>query len=395
MVTDFPFLMQSMAWPLALLLAWFLGERLYEAWRVPRVTSYVAVGLAGSLINLPGLTDAVPGLPFLANVALSLVLFELGYRINPRWFRHNPWVLLLGLVESGLTFALVYYASTWFDLPTDTRLIIAALSVSASPAGIVRVANEMRSTGQVTERVLHLCAINCMVAVLLLHLVAGYWHLSTSGDLAAAALGSIYVLVTSVVAGTVLGVAMPWLLRRHKTSERGVTVVFALSVVLLTTMTFGLSISPLLAALAFGIVARERRVHLTNAQRGFGTAGDLLSVFLFVYIASLLDWREVGAGLALGSLLILVRMASKVVCNMAAARLSGSTERKGLLTGLALTPMSVFAIVLLEQSRTYGFGPAGDVLTVVAAMMLLLELLGPVVTQRSLMAAAETHATKE
>ncbi len=395
MVTDFPFLMQSMAWPLALLLAWFLGERLYEAWQVPRVTSYVAVGLAGSLINLPGLTDAVPGLPFLANVALSLVLFELGYRINPRWFRHNPWVLLLGLVESGLTFALVYYASTWFDLPTDTRLIIAALSVSASPAGIVRVANEMRSTGQVTERVLHLCAINCMVAVLLLHLVAGYWHLSTSGDLAAAALGSIYVLVTSVVAGTVLGVAMPWLLRRHKTSERGVTVVFALSVVLLTTMTFGLSISPLLAALAFGIVARERRVHLTNAQRGFGTAGDLLSVFLFVYIASLLDWREVGAGLALGSLLILVRMASKVVCNMAAARLSGSTERKGLLTGLALTPMSVFAIVLLEQSRTYGFGPAGDVLTVVAAMMLLLELLGPLVTQRSLMAAAETHATKE
>lgn len=395
MVTDFPFLMQSMAWPLALLLAWFLGERLYEAWQVPRVTSYVAVGLAGSLINLPGLTDAVPGLPFLANVALSLVLFELGYRINPRWFRHNPWVLVLGLVESGLTFALVYYASTWFDLPTDTRLIIAALSVSASPAGIVRVANEMRSTGQVTERVLHLCAINCMMAVLLLHLVAGYWHLSTSGDLAAAALGSIYVLVTSVVAGTVLGVAMPWLLRRHKTSERGVTVVFALSVVLLTTMTFGLSISPLLAALAFGIVARERRVHLTNAQRGFGTAGDLLSVFLFVYIASLLDWREVGAGLALGSLLILVRMASKVVCNMAAARLSGSTERKGLLTGLALTPMSVFAIVLLEQSRTYGFGPAGDVLTVVAAMMLLLELLGPVVTQRSLMAAAETHATKE
>ena len=151
MVTDFPFLMQSMAWPLALLLAWFLGERLYEAWQVPRVTSYVAVGLAGSLINLPGLTDAVPGLPLLANVALSLVLFELGYRINLRWFRHNPWVLVLGLVESGLTFALVYYASTWFELPTGTRLIIAALSVSASPAGIVRVANEMRSTGQVTS----------------------------------------------------------------------------------------------------------------------------------------------------------------------------------------------------------------------------------------------------
>jgi Kef-type K+ transport system membrane component KefB len=393
--TDWPFLMQSMAWPLTLLVAWFLGERLYEAWRVPRPTSYVAVGLAGSLIDLAGLTDAVPGLPFLANVALALALFELGYRINPRWFRHNPWVLVLGLAESGLTFAAVYYAGSWFGLATDMRLVIAALAVSVSPAGILRVANELRSTGQVTERVLHLCAINCMLSVLLLKLVMGYWYLSTSGDLGAAALGSVYALALSVVAGAVLGVVMAWLLRRQKTSERGVTAVFALSVVLLTTMTYGLRISPLLAALAFGIVARERRVHLTNAQRGFGTAGDLLSVFLFVYIASLLDWPAFGTGLALGLVLIGARMAAMVVCCVAAARLSGSTERKGLLTGLALTPMSVFAIVLLEQSRTLGFELAGEVMTVMGAMLLLLDVLGPVVTQRSLMAAAETHVTKE
>ena len=395
MVTDLPFLLQSMAWPLVLLLAWFLGERLHEAWQIPRVTSYVAVGLLASLINLPGLTNAVPGLPFLANVALSLVLFELGYRINLRWFRHNPWVLALGLVESVVTFAAVYLASGLFDLPTDTRLIIAALSVSASPAGIVRVANELRSAGQVTERVLHLCAINCLVSVLALKLVIGYWYLSTSGDLLQAAFGSIHVLATSVAVGALLGVAMPALLRSQRIQERDVTLVFALAGGLLTTMSYGLKLSPLLAALSFGIVARERRVHLTNAQRGFGTAGDLLTIFLFVYIAALLDWSEAGTGLVLGLVLIVVRTAAKVVCNVGAARLSGSTERKGLLTGLALTPMSAFAILLLEQSRLYGFGPAGQVLTVMAAMMLVQELLGPLVTQRSLMAAAETHVTKE
>jgi Kef-type K+ transport system membrane component KefB len=395
MVTDLPFLLQSMAWPLVLLLAWFLGERLHEAWQIPRVTSYVAVGLLASLINLPGLTDAVPGLPFLANVALSLVLFELGYRINLRWFRHNPWVLALGLVESVVTFAAVYLASGFFNLPIDTRLIIAALSVSASPAGIVRVANELRSAGQVTERVLHLCAINCLVSVLALKLVIGYWYLSTSGDLLQAAFGSVHVLATSVAVGALLGVAMPALLRTQRIQERDVTLVFALAVVLLTTMSYGLKLSPLLAALSFGIVARERRVHLTNAQRGFGTAGDLLTIFLFVYIAALLDWTEAGTGLLLGLVLIVVRTAAKVVCNVGAARLSGSTERKGLLTGLALTPMSAFAILLLEQSRLYGFGPAGQVLAVMAAMMLVQELLGPLVTQRSLMAAAETHVTKE
>ncbi|WP_300654894.1 cation:proton antiporter, partial [Hydrogenophaga sp.] len=100
MVTDFAFLLQSIAWPLVLLLAWFTAEWLFERWHIPRVSSYVAVGLIGGLVNLPGLTTDVPGLPFLANVALSLVLFELGYRINLRWFRHNPWMLALGVVES-------------------------------------------------------------------------------------------------------------------------------------------------------------------------------------------------------------------------------------------------------------------------------------------------------
>jgi Kef-type K+ transport system membrane component KefB len=169
----------------------------------------------------------------------------------------------------------------------------------------------------------------------------------------------------------------------------------SLAVVLLTTMAYGLKLSPLLAALAFGIVARERRVHLTNAQRGFGTAGDLLTLFLFVYIASLLDWSELHTGVWLGLALIAARTASMVVCNVAAARLSGSTERMGLLTGLALTPMSAFAILLLEQSRLQGFEPARQVLATLAFMMLLQELLGPLVTQRALKAAAETHLTQE
>lgn len=394
-MTDLSFLLQSMAWPLVLLLAWYLGERLHDAANLPRVTSYSAVGLVASLVNLPGLTEEVPGLPFLANVALSLVLFELGSRIHLQWFRHNPWVLLLGLTESLVTLAVVYWATGFFGLTTDMRLIIAALSVSASPAGIVRVGNELRSAGQVTERVLHLCAINCLVAALSLNLVVGYWHLSTSGDLVRAAFGSVHVLATSVAVGGLLGVVVPALLRSQRIEERDATQVFALAVVLLTAMAYGLKLSPLLASLTFGIVARQRRVHLTNAQRGFGTAGDLMTLFLFVYIAALLEWRDIHHGIWLGLALIAVRTASKVLCNVAAARLSGSTERKGLLTGLALTPMSAYAILLLEQSRLYGFEPAREVLMTLAFLLLLQELFGPLVTQRALQAARETHVTRE
>lgn len=383
----------ALVWPLLLLLAWVVGERLHAHWRVPRVSSYVAVGLVAGLLIPASLQHDVPGLFFLANLALALVLFELGYRIHLRWFRHNPWVLVLGVVESGLTFALVYAATGWFDLSTEVRLIVASLSMSASPAGIVRVANELRSAGQVTERVMHLCGINCLMTVMVLKLLVGYWHLSTSGDFAAAALGSVYVLLISVGLGGALGVVMPWLLKRGQAHTANPTALFALAVLLLVAVSEVMMLSPLLAALSFGIVARERRVQLMPTQRDFGSAGELLSVFLFVYVASLINWGDVVGSLGMAACLIALRLTSKTLTNLAVARLSGITYRKGALTGLALTPMSAFTILLLEQSLRYGFAPAQAAIGVMAAMMVAQELLGPWVTQRSLMAARETHIT--
>ncbi len=393
MMEQIPWMSPALAWPLLLLLAWVVGERLHASWRVPRVSSYVAVGLVAGLVLQTTLHHNVPGLFFLANVALALVLFELGYRIHLGWFRHNPWVLALGVLESGITFALVYAATGWFELSTEVRLIVASLSMSASPAGIVRVANELRGAGQVTERVMHLCAINCLMAVMAVKLVVGYWHLSTSGDLGAAALGSVYALVISVGLGAALGGVMPWLLKTRPLHTSNATVLFALAVLLLAAVSEALMLSPLLAALSFGIVARERRVQLMPTQRDFGSAGELLSLFLFVYVASLITWDDVGATLGIAAVLLALRVASKTLCNLAVARLSGITSRKGWLTGLALTPMSAFAILLLEQSHRYGFEPAQAAFSAMAAMMVLQELFGPWVTQRSLMAARETHVT--
>ena len=396
MTTDLSFLLQSVAWPLVLLMAWLLAEALHHRWMIPRVSSYVAVGMLAGTFNLPGLTADIPGLAFMANVALSLVLFELGYRINLRWFKANPWVLVVGVVESVLTFAVVYGVTGLFELRLHVRLAVAALAVSTSPAGILRVAHELRSAGQVTERVMHLTAINCLLSVLALKLVMGSRTFRVSGDWLQAAFGSVHVLGTSVAVGMLLGFIVPKLLRsRASSSPDGVTVVFALSVLLLATAAHGLKLSPLLAALTFGIVARERRVHLTNAQRNFGTAGDLLSVFLFVYVAAVLEWEDVFGSFQLGLVLLAARTASKVLVNVWAAPMSGISERKGFMTGLALTPMSAFVVLLVGQSGAVGFDLADQTLAAIAGMVLVLELLGPLVTQRALMAAREAHISQD
>ena len=381
-------------WPLLLLAAWLVAERLHGRFQVPRVSSYVMVGLAAGLLLRPLLHLQEVSYSFLANVALALVLFELGYRINLRWFKHNPWVLAVGVVESCITFAAVYVVCRWFELPLEVSLVIAALSMSASPGGIVRVANELRGAGQVTERVMHLCAINCLLAILALKLVVGYWHVTAQADWLTASTSSVYGVLMALALGAAFGVITPHLMRfvgPSANAANNATVLFALAVLLLAMLSFAIQVSALLAALSFGVVARERRVQLTQTQRNFGSAGDVLIIFLFMYVAALIQWQHVTDGVGLALALIGARLVSKVLCNVLVARLSGITWRKGALTGLALTPMSAFAILLLEQSQLRGFEPAAAAFVAMTAMMLLQELFGPWVTQRSLMAAGETN----
>ena len=378
------------AWPLMLLAAWLAGEWVFRHWKLPRVCAYGVVGLLFGGIGLSQHSAPHAALGFMASVALALTLFELGYRINPRWFRHNPWVLGAGIAQALLTFGAVFWVAGVFEVPTDHRLVLAALCVATSPAAVMRVTHELRSAGQVTERLLHLCALNCLIAVLLLKLVVGYWHLETSGDLGKAAFNSIYVIGLSLAAGAVFGVVAP-LLNRVATGSQSTTVTFAFLVLLLAGMAQALHLSPLLAALAFGVLARERRLMLSHAQRNFGALGDVLSVFLFVFIGSLLSWGGLFAGLVLGVAVLAVRSAAHTLVNLSIARASGTTFRKGALTGLALMPMSAFALLLLEESRRYGFDLARESLPAIVGLLVLLDVVGPLVTQRALMLAREAH----
>ena len=83
-----------------------------------------------------------------------------------------------------------------------------------------------------------------------------------------------------------------------------------------------------------------------------------------------------------------MRLAAKLIAVLALAHASGISWRKGALTGLALTPVSVFAILLLEEASSLGLNLV-DLLAPLAAATLLLEIIGPVVTQWALIAAGE------
>lgn len=387
----------DLAWAVAVLLAWIAGELLYGRFRLPRISSYALVGFTLGPTQLGWLPDIGHGsgsVLLLANIAFGLILFEAGHRLNLRWLRLNPWIAVASVLESTLTFVAVYFVCRQFDMLPTAALLIAALSMASSPATVLRVVNEQRSSGQVTERALHLAVLNCMFAVFAFKLLLGYRVFETSGSLLQASYQSLLVLLLSAALGALFGLALPALLQTLRRGRSDATLAFAISVVLLVALTHYLKQSPVLATLAFGVMSRHRRIILGRAERGFGVLGDVLSVLLFVSVAASIHWTlALGAWLA-GLSLVLVRSGVKIAVLWGLARPGGLSLRKGALTGLAIAPFSVFVILVLEQTRHLGVNLI-DQLAPLAAAALLLELLGPVLTWLALAGARETQVQEE
>lgn len=388
------FFQGDLAWAIAVLLAWVTGELLYGRFRLPRISSYALVGFVFGPSQLGWLPDIGSGsVLLLANIAFGLILFEAGHRLNLRWLRHNPWIAISSLLESSLTFVAVYLLCRQFDLSATSASLIAALSMASSPATVLRVINEQRSSGQVTERALHLSVLNCMLAVFAFKLLLGYRVFESSGSLLQAGGQSLLVLLLSVALGCAFGLASPALLQLLRRRRSDATLGFALSVIVLVALTHYLKQSPVLATLAFGVMSRHRRIILGRAQRGFGVLGDVLSVLLFVSVAASIHWTLALSGWLAGLSLVLVRSGMKIAVLWSLARPAGLTLSKGALTGLAIAPFSVFVILVLEQTRHLGVNLV-DQLAPLAAAALLLELVGPILTWLALAVARETHATE-
>jgi Kef-type K+ transport system membrane component KefB len=377
-------------WPLVLCGAWIAGELAVRRLRIPRLTTYAVVGFSlGStqLGVLPATT--IPVVPWLADVAFGLILFETGFGLHARWLRANPWIALASVAEAGLTFAVVAVIARVAGLPRPTALLMAALMMATSPATVLRVVRDRRSTGQVTERALYLSALDCALAVFLFKVVVAVTIPVTTATILSSVADVALVLAASVAVGVGAGMIAPALLRALRHSGPDATVATALVVIALVAICRELGLSPVLATLACGVVTRQRRLVFQGTRSGFGVLGDLLALLLFVYVSSTLEWPQLRAGLGVAAVLLVARWCTKSAAIVACARVSGTTWRKGLWTSVAMTPMSAFVILMLEQTRALGIDLL-DRTAPLGAAALLVEIVGPAIVGLAVVKAGET-----
>jgi Kef-type K+ transport system membrane component KefB len=392
-----PLSSNQMIWVGVLLVAGVAGGELVQrVLRLPRITGYAAAGLAlgpggWGLIDRPLLDELV----VFADIALGLVLFELGTRLDLAWLRRSPGLALMGVAEALGAAVLVFVTLSWyFGHDPLVAAVAAAIAMSTSPAVLIRVAADLRAEGQVTERALLLTALNGVIAFLALTVLIPWLHLEYRAGWLTMLTQPLYLLAGSLVLAAVAArVTLKLVQLVGKHAERQFIVVIGL-VVLTVGASVALKLSVLLTLLAMGAMVRnaDRERHFMVVDSG--NAGQLFYLLLFVITGARLDLGLVATAGAAGLAFVLVRFAGKALGVLAVAPFVGLKLRHAGLVALALTPMSGLAVVMVYETASLYPEIRSSVAPVVFAAVVILELLGPIATQFAIKQAGEAGADR-
>src|SRR3954470_21644983 len=118
-----------------LLVAGMLGGELARYFRVPRIVGYVLVGFVfGPLASAMGLALLIDEARIFVELALGLVLFDLGRRMDVKWMRRGWTLAASGIAEGVLSFLAVFAALLSFQFTPVQAGLAAAIAMTASPA---------------------------------------------------------------------------------------------------------------------------------------------------------------------------------------------------------------------------------------------------------------------
>jgi Kef-type K+ transport system membrane component KefB len=380
-----------LGWIAVLLLAAIVaGESVRRYLRASRVIGYLAVGAllgpaAGGFID----NGTAGQLRIFVDIAVGMLLFELGQRVDLSWLRRNPSLLAASVLEAALTFMLVYLAMGWFGIGPVTAAAAALLAVATSPAVVMTVIKDMRAQGQVTERVMLFTALNTAYAVTGLALMVGLLDYESERPLATMILHPLYLVAGSAVLAGVLAIVMLSLLRlfgRRPAFQFSATVALVLLTVAAATM---LNLSVPLTLLLLGVFGRLFDYERHFVSMKFGETAMLFIVLLFALAGASLQFSGWMAALPLALVFVGARLIGKALPILLLSNASGLALRKSSLVSLGLMPMSGLSLLMLHEMMRQSPSLAAEIGAAMFLAITILAFAGPLAVELALRRAGE------
>lgn len=365
------------------------GEFIAATTRLPRVVGYTLAGCVAAALGHGVAMPLSGAAQIVTDLALGLLLFEIGSRVRLGWLRRNPGLAVTSLAEALLSAVAVAFVLRLFQVDWQTAIACAILAMPAPAAVSGRVALELGAEGQVTQRASLLTALNTLYAVVALTLMRTWWAADDGGQLGQALSGLAITLLTTLgVAALLAGAAYLAARRLDLRNESAVLLLFGL-VAFAIVAARAIGVSTLLMPLIAGLLLRNSSERPWVWPRHFGTSGGALVLMLFVIVGSAWTPQILVAGGFAALALLAARFIAKTVAIVAMSRWADMSWRQGVALSITMTPLSATALVMLSELMRAEPALAAGAVPIILASIAVLELIGPIAVQFALRLAGE------
>jgi Kef-type K+ transport system membrane component KefB len=385
-----------MAFGLMLIIGAMGGYAAHRFSWLPSITGFMIVGFVfgPSGVGLLG-TETITGSRILVDIALALILYRLGLSLDLKFLRHSPQLLFIALAESAATFALVSYVLQAIGLTPLLAYLVAAISISSSPAVLLHVAHEVGAKGVVTESTKTLVALNNLIAITVFSAILPAVYFEEGAGWTTIVLQPLYIFFGTLLAGVMIAFGLHYLALKIHTARQYKFALVIGAIMLALGLAQELKLSIFLISLIIGITIKSLERESIISQIEFGPAFELFFIVLFV---------SAGAGLHVHELiefapaifsLVFVRVLAKVLGVSIMSYFQYRPMKQGVASGLLLIPMAGLAIGLTMVLGNTFPQYAATISAVVLGAVTVFETLGPPIASYAFRLSGETAIQRE
>jgi Kef-type K+ transport system membrane component KefB len=390
-----------LAFGYVLVTAFFAGG-LFKQLRLPRLTGYIAAGIASGPMVLAFVSrDMAASLDVVNGIAISTIALTAGSELELRamrpLLRSIRWITVVGVLGTTVLLA----ATVWFLRPVlpfmrdmaplqaaSVALVLGVVMVAQSPAVVVALRDELRADGPVARTVLGVVVLADLAVIVLFAIVStvAKTAFGAGADAASAVSMLAWEIFGSLAAGAVVGVLLAVYLKKV---GAGASLFLFLVVVVIAEVGQRLHFDPLLVALSAGVLVRNATSVGDALHREIQPSSLPVSIVFFAVAGANLHLDVLAVVWLPAGVLVLVRAAGLLGGSRLGSRIAGANRDVQRWAGFGLLPQAGLALALaMLFAKTFPeFGAEASALTL--GIVALNELLAPAAYRYALVRAGE------
>jgi Kef-type K+ transport system membrane component KefB len=366
-----------------ILLAGLIGSDLVKKTLIlPGISGYIIIGLligpgATGLISKSLLTK----MDVYIDICFGLILFELGKNFNLGWRKTDPWLFLGGILATVLPFICVLSSLILLDFKLNNSLLIAAITITSSPAIVFLIAKELNVDGTLVRKSKGLIAINNVLGILIFIGILPFIHYKNEAALSKAIMQPLYVLIGSITLSFIIYLSTLIFAKLLSKDQMRQFIMLVAFLTLNIAICYILNLSPVISLLFYGIFIRNFNYKSLIMNIDFGYVEDLLFLLLLVITAANLNFNKFDEYIVTVLIILAVRFIGLLLPLYFLAQKSGFTKQQSFYLSCSIVPIAAMALWISKTLELTYPSIGGQVKQIVILSVLVMQLFGPIITK--------------